>query len=121
MSDKEKEQIEEEQEEQEQQEENQEEDNQQEIDYKAEYEKMIAERDRKDILTNLEKSLYEKGYPFNEGELSKIAEEFDNNTLKEFIKLVDKLGYRPTYIFEPGEGSDSNGKSRITFEDVINK
>ncbi|GAA0860183.1 hypothetical protein GCM10008916_25390 [Clostridium nitritogenes] len=93
----------------------------QEIDYKAEYERMTAEKDRKEVLTNLEKVLSEKGYSLNAEELSKNTEGVNNDTLKEATKLINNLVKTSPYTYVPGNGATSDKKDRITFEDAINK
>ena len=132
MSDKEKEQITEEQEEQDQQEKIQKEDNQQEIDYKAEYEKMVAEKEEAKFKSLLEGFNSDLSDTLTDEFLNKVTEELKSNdyeSAKKIIGLIKEvtdiknqkteLRVLPN-ILSTGEVME-NEKERKSFRDIILK
>ena len=69
-------------------EENQEQE-QQEINYKEEYEKIIAGKEREEVLGSFRKVLDEKGFLLDEEKFSSEYEDYDNDTLKKFQIAMD--------------------------------
>ncbi|MBY0757444.1 hypothetical protein K5V21_18685 [Clostridium sardiniense] len=105
---------------------NSQEQEQQEIDYKAEYEKMVTEKERNETLNNFRKVIDERGYSLNEERFSSKCENYDNATLKSFADMIESLDRKPP-ILSGGTPADPENLSRrinqktLTFTDVINK
>lgn len=98
----------------------------QEIDYKAEYEKMIAEKERNEALNGFRKAIDERGYILNEEKFMSKYENYDNATLKSFADIIDSLDKKPPVLSGVTPGDPENLSHRLkneklTFNDVINK
>ena len=95
----------------------------QEIDYKAEYEKMIAEKERNEVMNNFRKVIDEKGYLIDEENFSSKFKSYDNATLNSFIDIINSLSEKPPIIsgHTPIVGSSQKkfNNSKLTFNDVI--
>ena len=99
---------------------------QQEIDYKAEYEKMVAEKERNEALSSFRKAIDERGYALDEEKFSARCENYDNATLKSFADMIDSLDKKPPVLSGVTPGDPENFSHRLkneklTFNDVINK
>lgn len=97
----------------------------QEIDYKAEYEKMVAEKERNEAINNFRKVIDDKGYLLDEEKFSAKCESYDNATLNSFADIINSLKQKPPIIsgHTPIVGSSQKkfNNSKLTFDDVIKK
>lgn len=96
----------------------------QEIDYKAEYERMTAEKEREEVISNFKKDMDEEGYEFDEEIFSANCPNYDNDALKKFCEMFKALKPRSNRGFRFGVShSDEQHYSqpRTTFEDYINR
>lgn len=98
---------------------------QQDIDYKVEYEKMVAEKERKEVLSSFRKVIDESGYIINEEKFSAKCENYDNATLKSFTDMIGILDKKPPKLSggTPSDPENLNHRrsQKLTFTDVINK
>lgn len=97
----------------------------QEIDYKAEYERMSAEKEREEVINNFKKAMDEEGYEFDEEIFLNNCPNYDNDALKNFsemfktLKPHSKHGFR----FAIGAGQPQGeyySQPKPTFENYIN-
>ena len=94
----------------------------QEVDYKAEYEKIMAEKERKEILNNFSNKLKSKNYVFDPIEMSNKLKDIDNETINKFSELTELMwDVNPVYTYIPQSGNTSGVTGRVTFEDEIER
>lgn len=98
----------------------------QEIDYKAEYERMVAEKERNEVMNNFRKVIDERGYILDEEKFSSEFEKYDNATLNNFAGILNSLSQKPPVIVgrDPVNGGVSAKvirNEKLSFDDVINK
>lgn len=99
---------------------------QQELDYKVEYEKMVAEKERNEALNDFRKVIDESGYIINEEKFKAKCESYDNTTLKSFADIIGTLDKKPPVLgggtpSDPENLSHRMNQKTLTFTDVINK
>lgn len=97
----------------------------QEIDYKAEYEKLVAENERKEALNSFRKAIDERGYALDEEKFSAKCENWDNATLKNFTDMIESVDKKPPQFSGRTPNNPEGNKSKsinekLTFNDVIN-
>lgn len=98
---------------------------QQEIDYKAEYEKMIAAKEREKVINGFKGAVSNKGYLINEELFSKMCDEYDNKTLEGFSNIINSVEQRPIKFsgITPVSGDPVSSRKqveKITFNDCLN-
>lgn len=96
----------------------------QEIDYKAEYEKMVAEKERNEVMNNFRKVIDKQGYVLDEENFSAKCESYDNATLNNFVDIINSLSKKTPTIAgrDPVNGGVSTKvikNEKLTFNDVI--
>lgn len=94
----------------------------QEIDYKAEYEKMTAEKEREEVVSNFKKSMDEEGYEFDEEIFSANCSKYDNEALKNFCEMFKTLKPRSNRGFKIGatqSREEHYSQPSATFKDYI--
>lgn len=96
------------------------------IDYKAEYEKIIAEKERVAAEGSFEEILKEKGYITDDENIKSMYEKLDNNTLQIVGDVLKVLKVDLTSVLRgksPTIGITANIKSskKPSFQDFINK
>lgn len=96
----------------------------QEIDYKAEYEKMIAEKEREKAINGFKGAVSNKGYVINEELFSTMCNEYDNKTLEGFSKIINAVERKPPQItgVTPRDGYSMPIKKeveKVTFNDYV--
>lgn len=97
--------------------------NNQEIDYKAEYEKMMAEKEREEVVNNFKKAMDEEGYEFDEETFSNNSSNYNNDELKKFSEMFKALKPKSNHPFKIGISQRENQyheQPKATFEDYIN-
>ncbi|WP_251862143.1 hypothetical protein [Clostridium sp. Marseille-Q2269] len=96
----------------------------QEIDYKAEYEKMIAGKEREKAINGFKGAVSNKGYMINEDLFSKMCDEYDNKTLEGFSNIINAIEQKPKITgITPASGYSSpinKEVEKVTFNDYIN-
>lgn len=98
----------------------------QEIDYKAEYEKMVAEKERNEAINNFRKVIDDRGYLLDEEKFATKCESYDNATLNSFADIIDSLSKKPPRIegrdpINGGTSSKEFKNEKLSFNDVINQ
>lgn len=96
----------------------------QEIDYKAEYEKMVNQKEREEAISSFKESVTNKGYKLDEEKFSTKCEEYDNSTLKSFTDMIDSLSYQVKISGrtpQDGYPTPTNNEEKVTFSDLTNK
>lgn len=99
----------------------------QEVDYKAEYEKLIAAQEREKSINGFRHAVDSRGLALNEEVFSTLCNEYDNKTLEGFsniIKSIEGKSIRlsgvtpsaPPRIFSSNESTSST-----SFSDYTNK
>ena len=96
----------------------------QEIDYKAEYEKMVAEKERNEAINNFRKVIDDRGYLLDEEKFSAKCESYDNATLNNFADVINSLSQKPPKLsgITPYNGEtlrESFKSEKLSFDDVI--
>ena len=97
---------------------------QQNIDYKAEYEKITAEKEREDTITSFKESMDEQGYEFDEESFLTNCDKYDNQSLKNFEEMFRTLQPRLKCGFKIKIGADEQQgqqyiERKTTFKDYI--
>ncbi|RXM74759.1 hypothetical protein [Clostridium tetani] len=96
----------------------------QEIDYKAEYEKMKAEKEREKAINGFKGAVSNKGYVINEELFSTMCKEYDNKTLEGFSKIINAVEQKPPKFsgVTPVAGDSIPTKKevqKVTFNDYV--
>lgn len=94
----------------------------QEIDYKAEYERMTAEKEREEVISNFKKAMDEEGYEFDEEIFSNNCTKYDNDAFKNFSEMFKALKPRSNRGFRfgaPQPQGEYYSQPRPTFENYI--
>lgn len=96
----------------------------QEIDYKAEYEKMIAAKEREKSINGFKGAVSNKGYVINEELFSKMCDEYDNKTLEGFSNIINAVEQKPIKFsgIKPVDSDSVPSKKeveKITFNDCL--
>lgn len=95
---------------------------QQEIDYKAEYERMTAEKEREETIKNFKEAMNEQGYEFDEESFSTNSSKYDNQALKNFEEMFRTLQPRSNRGFKIGAEPPTGQQyveRKATFKDYI--
>lgn len=93
-----------------------------EIDYKAEYERISAEKEREETVDNFKKVMNDEGYDFNEENFSNNLNQYDNEALKNFGEMFKALKPKSNRGFVIGAGQPQGQQysaQRATFKDYI--
>lgn len=96
----------------------------QEINYKEEYEKMMAEKEREEVVNNFKKAMDEEGYEFDEETFSNNSPNYNNDELKKFSEMFKTLKPRSNRGFRFGASQPKGeyySQPKATFEDYINR
>ncbi|WP_346929191.1 hypothetical protein [Clostridium sp.] len=95
----------------------------QEVDYKVEYEKLIAEKERVSIVNTFKKTVSDMGLKLNEEAFLKSNEDYSNEMLRDFSSIIKVIDRGPLVSGTP----PIDGKSAPTlhvkksFSDYTNK
>lgn len=96
----------------------------QEINYKEEYEKMMAEKEREEVVNNFKKAMDEEGYEFDEETFLNNSPNYNNDDLKKISEMFKTLKPRSNRGFRFGVTQSNEqyySQPRATFEDYINR
>ncbi|WBW97586.1 hypothetical protein [Oceanirhabdus sp. W0125-5] len=94
-----------------------------EFDYKAEYEKLIAEQSRTKVIEGFKGAVSNKGLFINEDKFSQLCGEYDEKTLESFTEIINAVEKNTLKGRTPASGESSPMKKEIkksSFNDYIN-
>ncbi len=98
----------------------------QEVDYKAEYEKLIATQEREKSINGFRQAVGDRGLALNEEIFSELCNECDNKTLEGFSTIIKSIEEKPVKLsgIAPAnperELFSTESTSKTTFSDYLN-
>lgn len=94
----------------------------QEVDYKAEYEKLVYENQRKQDLEEFTNSLRKQGLEVD-GNINDICETYGKEDFNKFLNLLEKTRQARPIIwgYAPQNGEAISNENNPTFENIINE